>query len=28
VEWEPNDDYTFDSIQMGDIDLDEITIDI
>jgi len=28
VEWEPNDDYTFDSVQMGDIDLDEITIDI
>jgi len=28
TEWEPNDDYTFDSIQMGDIDLDEITIDI
>jgi len=28
VNWEPDDDYTFDSIAMGDIDLDEITIDI
>ena len=28
VEWEPNDDYTLDSVQMEDIDLDEITIDI
>ena len=28
VEWEPNDDYTFDSVLMGDIDLDDITIDI
>jgi hypothetical protein len=28
MEWEPNDDYTFDSVEMGDIDLDEITIDI
>ena len=28
LEWEPNDDYTFDSISMADIDLDEITIDI
>jgi len=28
LEWEPNDDYTFDSISLTDIDLDEITIDI
>jgi hypothetical protein len=28
LEWEPNDDYTFDSISLADIDLDEITIDI
>ena len=28
VNWEPDDDYTFESVQMGDIDLDEITIDI
>jgi hypothetical protein len=28
LEWEPNDVYTFDSIVLEDIDLDEITIDI
>lgn len=28
LEWEPNVDYTYDSIAQSDIDLDEITIDI
>jgi len=28
VDWEPNDDYTFDTIESDNIDLDEITIDI
>ena len=28
ADWEPNDDMTFDSISMTDIDLNEITIDI